>query len=377
MTPTPPEAGAHNPHGGAAGNGIAPPAPTAGDGMDRAQPVPPVAAVPPVASAAVLDAGPIKDLSYRTYEGPIHTRAIRWWIVALATIRMTGARRIGYYIVAALGAMPYLFMGVMLWVLGRFTNNIGNGNNPFFDTTVGQKYASALFNGLNWQMFLLLIITLIVGAGSIASDNQSNALLVYLAKPITKADYLIGKWVGVFFLVFMACFVPSLVLYLFCFLSYLSDGFLKQEPWLFFRMIGACAVPAAVYASLMIGISAWSKSPAVAAAIKAALYIATGAVALVLFVVQIANHHGHGIEVIGSQRAINLHHAGENGIMMGLAQNIYGITFHVTTGARNGFQAVSIPPPTLWMMLLPVLGCIALGLWAAYWRIRAVEVVTG
>jgi len=50
--------------------------------------------------------------------------------------------------------------------------------------------------------FSILCIALVVGAGAIAADNRSNALMVYLSKPITKGDYLLGKWMGIFLAIF-------------------------------------------------------------------------------------------------------------------------------------------------------------------------------
>src|SRR5579862_7704714 len=205
----------------------------AGTRSDARQALPPVAVDPraqpgaPPAAELGPTAGPIADLSYRGYDGPIQTRALRWWIVAAAGLRLRGWARTGYIICIAFSTIIYIFIGFVLWMLSHFPQSAGNGGNQIVsDPTVGQHYASALFNGINWSMFLLMIVMLIAGSSTIAADNQSNALLVYLAKPITKADYLIGKWAGAFMLIFFAAFLPAFLLYVFCFLSYLSDGFL-------------------------------------------------------------------------------------------------------------------------------------------------------
>ena len=133
--------------------------------------------------------------------------------------------------------------------------------NPFDNPKTGQRFAAYFLQASSFQSFFLFIIALMVGSGSIALDNRSNALLVYLSKPITKGDYLIGKWMGVFIALFAVSLVPSVVLYSYCLLSYYGEGFLTNEPWLWLRMIGASAIPAAVHASLILGFSAWSKTP--------------------------------------------------------------------------------------------------------------------
>ncbi len=58
-------------------------------------------ALVPTAPADPAAASPIADLTYRTYDGPLHTRAMRWWIVALSGLRATIKQK-GFWIVGAL-----------------------------------------------------------------------------------------------------------------------------------------------------------------------------------------------------------------------------------------------------------------------------------
>src|SRR5262249_28740643 len=55
-----------------------------------------------------VTAPPIADLSYRGYDGPLETRAFRWWIVSLAMIRLA-KRRVWFWIWAVLSSLSYLF----------------------------------------------------------------------------------------------------------------------------------------------------------------------------------------------------------------------------------------------------------------------------
>lgn len=328
--------------------------------------------------ASVVGGGPIADLSYRNYDGPLHTRAIRWWTIARAGMRLTKAKTVGFWIIASLGALPYLIHGMVLFFVGQLPTGAPI-DNPFIDTTPGQKYAFALCESLDWQLFMLLILTLIVGAGSIAGDNQSNALLVYLAKPITKTDYLVGKWVGIFGLIFLAAFIPGLLLFLYCMFSYWNQGFFKEEPLLILRLLAASAIPAAVFASVTVGISSWSRTPSMAGAIKAALYVVSTSLMWVGTGIYFQAHaKGDGPELLGAIATINVRHASESGVIMALVQNIYGLNFNIDVGGRMRGQApIIMPPPTLWLFGTIGLLLCGLGIWAAYRRIRAVEVVTG
>jgi ABC-2 type transport system permease protein len=209
-----------------------------------------------------------------------------------------------------------------------------------------------------------------VGSSSISLDNRSNALLVYLAKPITKGDYLIGKWMGVFLAVFAVALVPSMLLYLYCLLSYYSDGFLTQEPWLWLRVIAGAAIPAAIHASLIIGFSAWSKTPRMAGAVYAGLY----------FISSMVSTMAWGISTDGGDlgRGIALQHLSVGGLIGGLQQNVYSVILQLQTFNRNaGMAQLKLDPPSLKIMLSVALGLIVLGIAAARLRIRAVEVVKG
>jgi ABC-2 type transport system permease protein len=322
------------------------------------------------AAQAAGVASPIADLSYRTYDGTLHSRTARWWIVALSGIRMS-VRKAGFWIAAAIAILPYMIAALTLFI--KSMSQAARGLSPmggFAGLDATQKYAGTFFDTLSNQQVMLLVMALIVGSGSIAADNRTNALQVYLAKPITKLDYLVGKWAGVFLTLFAVTVVPGLFLYLYCLLSFLSDGFLKNEPWLIGRMILAAAVPATIHASLICGCSAWSRTPRMAGAVYAALFFASSIISGIAWGVR---HHGNPGE------GILLRHLSIEGVINGLTQNIYGVTQHVPTFHRRSMelqQASLIPPSLGWMLLLAGV-MVVIGVAATRARIRAVEVVRG
>lgn len=313
-------------------------------------------------------ASPIADLSYRSYTGPLHTRAVRWWIVALATIR--GAfKKPGFWIVFGLAALPYLIDGIVMLLSGI--------ESPFSRAEPGQKFALHFSSDLSSQQILLFVAALIVGSGSIAADNRANALLVYLSKPITKGDYLLGKWMGLFLPLFAIAFAPALLFYIFCLLSYTNNGFLRDEPLLFVRVLLACMVPGAVHASLLLAFSAWSKTPRMAGAIYAAFYFISQIVAGIAWSV-VAIHPGGHIDT--SPRSQFIQHLSVDGVIKGLAQNIFHLTQHVMTRGRHnrgGFGEMILAPPPLVPLLTLALAMIVIGILATRAKIRAVEVVRG
>jgi ABC-type transport system involved in multi-copper enzyme maturation permease subunit len=136
-------------------------------------------------------------------------------------------------------------------------------------------FRDTLWRGLTWTWLPLFLVALVAGSGSLAADNRANALLVYLSKPITKTDYLVGKWAGVFVLLAGVSVAPAVLTFLFLFAAYNSEGFLQNNPWLFPRLLGATLLPALLHTSIVIGISAWSKSPRVVGATYAGLFFVT------------------------------------------------------------------------------------------------------
>ncbi len=310
---------------------------------------------------------PIADLSYRNYDGPLHTRVARWWIVSLASLRLAVKKK-GFWIAAAISILPYLIILLQLYL--QSGTPVPAGANPLMDLTVGQRFASQFFQALGFQMFFLFIITLLVGSGVIAADNQSNALLVYLSKPLTKGDYLLGKWMGVFLILFGVAFIPGTILYVFCLLSYYSEGFLKNEPWLFARMTLAAATPAVIHASLITGFSAWSKSPRVAGALYAGLYFIGNIVVGATWAIRHRGNLGEGV----LER-----HLSVEGVINGLAQNLYGVVQKLPTYNQrtNTMERLSIDPPSMMVMLLMAAAFVVVGVGAARMRIRAVEIVKG
>ncbi len=217
---------------------------------------------------------PIADLTYRNYDGPLHSRVVRWWTIAIYMFRLY-TKPLLFKVIASLAVVPYLFIIAILWFQGQVLG--ANNGKPitgflsgYMDNTIGQKYAIQFYNALGYQLLYLVILTLIAGSGSIASDNRNNALLIYLSKPITKFDYLAGKWVGLFLSLFMVAFGPALLLYFFCLVSYTSDGFLHDEPRLFLHVVESTAITSAVvHQYCMLGLSAWSKSPRIIGAVLA------------------------------------------------------------------------------------------------------------
>ncbi|GAB4467948.1 MAG: hypothetical protein OHK0029_40050 [Armatimonadaceae bacterium] len=326
----------------------------------------------------------IADTSYRTYEGPLQSHALRWWAVALATIKANvNRKKFGFWIIVAFVFILYLVQGIIFYVTNNASQNLGinllNQTRP---------YATTLYTAQSSVEIWIFVAALTVGAASISADNRSNALLVYLSKPITRIDYLLGKWVGVFLLLFALTLVPSLLMYLFFLGTYYNDGFLKEEPLLFWKMLVGSVLSPAIHTSLILGISAWTKTPRLAGAVYAALYFIAGiALDNVARVVAASDPEYEK----GTTLAI-VRNAGIDGVGAGISMNLYDVEpLQIVQQRRSRrrrnrdrplsereqqmLRELERPPVapliTFWLVYL------TLPVGAAALRVRAVEVVKG
>jgi ABC-2 type transport system permease protein len=246
---------------------------------------------------------------------------------------------------------------------------LGAPQQTFMGEPEGQRFALQFWSVLcgDTNSLFMLVIALVAGAGCISADNRANALLVYLSKPIGRIDYIVGKWMGIFLTLMAATLVPTVLLYLFSLVSYIDEDFLKTEPWLCPRLLLAVAVPAVIHASLIVGISAWSKSSRIVSAIYTSLYVLGGVIASIC----------GGILFKNKPEIQNvIQHCSIRGLIIGINQNILHVIVPVIRLNRFAPQE-TVDIPKLWP-LLTVAGVLVVGSLVAAWiKIRAVEVVRG
>ncbi len=338
-----------------------------------ADPTPSVAPAP----ASTPTPSPIADLSYRSYTGPLHARTLRWWVVSLAGLRIAFRKPL-FWVFVTLGALPYVFTAFLLYITSLSSGAQGMNPSQMFNPGAGPEpvnYAVRFFETLNNERFFLFLITLFVGSGAIASDLRANALQVYLSRPITKGDYLLGKWVGVFLPVWLAALLPITALYVFCLLAFNDQNFFGADRTLWLRLVGATMMPALLFSTVMLGFSAWSKTAFMAGAIFAAFHFLTGILAglLWMFNYGIPSH-------FDLSRGNLVRHLSMEGVAMGLAQNVMNVTLKISRiRPREGFHVnvTHVPPPPFWILALIAAGLCALALLAARSKVKAVEVVRG
>ncbi len=296
--------------------------------------------------------GPIADLSYRNYDGPKGLAKARWWPIAKNGLRISIKKK-GFWVLAIFSMWQYIFLIFMLFIRGLGAGRMSQFL-PSFPGLLGWAFSAGL-----WPF----ILALFVGTGCIAADNRANALQVYLAKPITKRDYLIGKWLYIFLLVFAVYFVPLLLCTLYQALSVGFASFLRENPLIFPKLVLISMIPGVVHASILVGISAWNKTTWLVGVIYRGIYLFSATFATVL---SFTLRDDVGPKAVETVKLLSI-----GGAISGTGTTILGA---VPQFIGEGREHVL---PYFWPLFLIVILVSVLGVFLAAMRICAVEVVQG
>lgn len=310
----------------------------------------------------------VADLTYRNYDGPLTDPRARWWTIARQGLKAAAKRR-ALYIYGLVSAWYFLVMIVILFFVEQVT---AAADSPGTQAGVqgfvkGLVWKDQFLHGFSFAQLILMLVALLLGAGSIANDNRANALLVYLAKPVTRLDYLIGKFVGIFIPSFLVMAVPTVVFYLYGALSFREYGFVSDDPWLLPKLMLIIPISAFFQTSLVLGVSSLFNQGRIAGATYAGLYFLTNFFTKLIQGVW-AFTEGGAPGIVQS-----LVYGSVDGVQIGLAKAILKTDGTPPFGVST--RAPLIEAPSLLAMLLVIAGLSFGALFLAWRRIRAVEVV--
>jgi len=167
---------------------------------------------------------PIFDQGYRHWEGELSGHALRWWVItrrgALAQIKNK------WVILTILSAWMFglaLAGCVILWGLIEQRSDLVAPLLSMLARELPVDVVSdpALVRSLVWtfafnsffevEMFVVMLLVVEVGPDLISQDLRFNAMPLYLAKPVRRIDYFIGKG-GVIALYLVAAAIAPVVI---------------------------------------------------------------------------------------------------------------------------------------------------------------------
>jgi ABC-2 type transport system permease protein len=216
---------------------------------------------------------------------------------------------------------------------------------------------------VNLQASFAFFVTLLIGPPLVARDLRNNALPLYLCRPFTRAEYVLGKMSVLLILLSAMTWIPQLLF--FCFQTYLEGaGWFVQNLWIA-AAIFICSVVWILLLALL--------SQAVSALVKWRV-VASGALLGIFFIPSV---FGEVINQLFLTRWGNIISLGA--LMKNVSAGLFG-TFVRTTGHIADFDGrvareIVMNEPPLWAswFALSLICMICLALLSR--KVKAYEVV--
>jgi ABC-type transport system involved in multi-copper enzyme maturation permease subunit len=216
---------------------------------------------------------PIHDQGYRRYAGGRAPGGRAWAVIATAGIRTMLAKR-AFLGLLLLAWLPFLVRAIQIYAAANLPQA------AFLAPT-----AETFREFLEQQAIFVFFITVYAGAGLIANDRRANALQIYLSKPLTRAEYIIGKMAILMTFLLLVTWVPAIVLLIVQILFKGSFDFVRANIYLFPAITLFSFLEALMIAAAMLALSSLSKSGRYVAILYAAVVFFTQAIYGVIFAI--------------------------------------------------------------------------------------------
>jgi ABC-2 type transport system permease protein len=280
---------------------------------------------------------PIYDQGYRHYQARAPLSQARFWPITREALRLVLMKR-AFLGLIAVAFLPFVVRVVQIYVVTRFPEA---GRILPVDGRLFGEF-------LNGQLWFVLLLSVFGASGLVANDLRTGAILVYLSRPLTQRDYILGKLGVPLALNLAVTLVPGLLLYL-AGLGIAPEQYLKwQLAWIPFAVVGQALAVSLAVSLLTLAVSSLSRSARVAG---------LGLVGLML-----------GLETV--RRVLQAGFNRQEAVLLSLMADLQSLGI-----ALFGVNDRQLSVPWVWPLLVLVLvsfACLAV----LRARVRAVEIVT-
>jgi ABC-2 type transport system permease protein len=159
----------------------------------------------------------IREQGYRHWRGSYTSHTFRWWTVCKQALRATlfnKFRLVGFLLFACLVWSFYFFYGIFWFFAGTSGGGellFGVARCPDADCTL----RSNLYDTVRaWEILMVPIFVGMVASPLVSNDLRSNALYIYLSKPMLRRDYILGKLAAAVLLAVPVTILPNLFVWL-------------------------------------------------------------------------------------------------------------------------------------------------------------------
>jgi ABC-2 type transport system permease protein len=192
--------------------------------------------------------------NYRAYNGPLTERWTRFWVIArYAYEDLFGGRLLSFYFFACF--IPPVVFGILIYLVNNLSllQSYGITGKPPFE--INGEY---FFWFLHFQCGMGFLLTAFVGPRLISPDLSNNALPLYLCRPFSRSEYVLGKLVVLAWPLSQITWIPGLALWMLQ--ASLDDGsWWKENAWIAWGVFAASWIWIVMLSLIAITMSAWVK----------------------------------------------------------------------------------------------------------------------
>jgi ABC-2 type transport system permease protein len=292
--------------------------------------------------------------AYSSYVGGLTPVWSRFWVLARYSFSELFDSR-AFTALFVIAFFPTVITAIVIWVAHSETImallQMRGGpaidfNNSFF------------LHFLEIQAVFTVLLTAWVGPTMVAGDLSNNALPLFLSRPLSRPEYVIGKMTVLLTLLSLITWIPGLLL--FFLQASLQKGWLAANWWMAGSIVLASLLWISFLSLLSLAVSAWVKWRIVAtAAVFASLMLPTGFGEMMNAVLR--TYWGHLLNFWYMTDVV--------------WYDLFRDSVRYHPGRFDGPMAVSnFPLPMAWLAILAFTGC---WLMLLNRRLRAREVVRG
>jgi ABC-2 type transport system permease protein len=228
---------------------------------------------------------PIFDQGYQHWQGKLSGHAWRWWAVTRHGVRVQfRSRWTKMLVTAALAPSLALAAVLIIWglieqkasIIQPLLSLLGGLPKEFQEEPRAYRlmiWTLAFHFFFMLELLFSMLLVLLVGPDLISKDLRFNALPLYLAKPLRRSDYFLGKLgvIGVY--VALVTVAPVLVAYVLGVGFSLDWQIFKETGPLLLASIGYSLVVIVSTGTLMLAISSLSRNSRYVGAIWVGIWI--------------------------------------------------------------------------------------------------------
>jgi ABC-2 type transport system permease protein len=150
----------------------------------------------------------IRQKAYYRWEGELKDSSLRWTPIFFNGIKTILKKRRAKLLFGFCSILFLIFLAALyistkpeLKILGKLVNLLESDAAIFYYYYVN-----------SFMFFAMIFLSIFAGSDLISKDMQHNSITLYLSKPLSKIDYLLGKFSIVLFYLLLFTLIPGLIL---------------------------------------------------------------------------------------------------------------------------------------------------------------------